>query len=182
MSTPTLVTERLRLEPVGLHHAPALQRHFADWEVIRHLAAVIPWPYPDDGMVFFLETDLLPRIAAGKTMAWAIVPKDHGEAVGLIEWRADPELEDDRGFWLARPFWGRGYVTEAVVAFQDFVFFECGVERLEVRTAVNNPGSRRVKEKTGAVVVDRVTCAHHDGDEAELWVVTKARWAELRGR
>ncbi len=181
MKTPTLISPRLVLEPVALEHARSLQPYFADYEVIRHLAAGVPWPYPDDGVETFFREVLLPDIQVGKAMAWALIPKDHGSAVGLLEWRCGGEAEDDRGFWLARPWWGRGLMTEAVTAFQDWVFFERGLDRLEVRNAVANVGSRRVKLKTGAQPLGRTACAHHEGDEAELWEVTRERWAALRG-
>ena len=141
----------------------------------------MPWPYPEDGVESFLRDVLLPNIDQGKAMAWALVPKEHGQAVGLLEWRRDDSAVDSRGFWLARAFWGQGLMTEAVTAFQDWVFTEGGETRLEVRNAVENVGSRRIKEKTGAVYLGRVGCAHHEGDEAELWEVTAERWRALRG-
>jgi len=182
MATPLLETDRLRLEPVSMHHAESLQSCFADYEVIKHLAVAVPWPYPDDGVASFFADVLLPNVAAGKAMAWALVPRSHGRAVGVLEWRCDPEMLDDRGFWLARSWWGQGLMTEAVTAFQDWVFFERGLDVLSVRNAVENIGSRRIKEKTGAVLVGRESCAHHEGDEAEVWEVRRERWAELRGR
>ena len=36
--TPTLQTERLILRPLALSDAPAIQRHFNNWNIIQHLA------------------------------------------------------------------------------------------------------------------------------------------------
>lgn len=177
---PTLKTDRLTLEPGSLDHAPRLQARFADYEVIKHLTQGVPWPYPEDGMVSFLRSFLFPRVADGRAMAWALVHPDHGP-IGLLEWRPDPSAIDDRGFWLGRAHWGQGYMTEAVTAFQDWLFFERGHDQLTVRNAVENVGSHRIKEKTGGVFKGLSHCAHHEGDVAELWQVTRASWAAARG-
>ena len=107
-ATPTLTTERLRLEPVGLEHAPSLQLHFADWAVIGKLLATVPWPYPDDGVKRFLVDDLLPLVQSGRAMAWALVLRETGEPIGLLEWRCAKDQRDHRGFWLAAAHHGKG--------------------------------------------------------------------------
>ncbi len=172
--------------PVGMQHAPALQRHFAHWHIIRHLSLVVPWPYPEDGVETYLRDSLLPAIAAGKTHSWALVPKNAnpgGEAVGLLDWRCAPDSTDHRGFWIAKEWQGQGLMTEAVIAFQDWVFFDRGIERLVVHSAVRNDASRRVKEKTGARVLGVVELAHHDGvTETFQWEITAESWRKVRGR
>ena len=52
--TPTLLTKRLILRPLTMSDAPAIQRHFNNWNIIQHLAQVVPWPYPEDGAVTFI--------------------------------------------------------------------------------------------------------------------------------
>ncbi|MCA9564974.1 MAG: GNAT family N-acetyltransferase [Myxococcales bacterium] len=186
VSTPTLNAKDVRLEPVSMAHTEALQPQFADWEIIRHLSAKVPWPYPSDGVAQFFESDLLPRIAAGKAHAWALIPKDAalnptGEAAGLLEWRCDPEATDQRGFWIGRAYQGRGLMTQAVAAFQDWIFLELEQPLLVMHSATRNTASARVKEKTGAEIVAVVELAHHEGvTETYRWELTKARWEEFR--
>ncbi len=55
MNTPTIQTSRLILRPLALSDAPAIQRHFNNWNIIRNLASVVPWPYPDDGAETFVR-------------------------------------------------------------------------------------------------------------------------------
>ena len=43
---PTLSTPRLTLRPLQLEDAPAIQALFPQWEIVRHLASRVPWPYP----------------------------------------------------------------------------------------------------------------------------------------
>lgn len=72
MDTPTLQTRRLVLRPLALSDAAAIQRHFNNWNIIKNLASVVPWPYPDDGAETFIKQQL-GRIAAGTEIyQWAI--------------------------------------------------------------------------------------------------------------
>lgn len=50
MSIPTLVTDRLILRGLSEDDAGAYERHFVDYEVIRHLSATAPWPHPEGGV------------------------------------------------------------------------------------------------------------------------------------
>lgn len=43
-------TKRLILKPLSLDDIPSYETHFIDYEVIRHLSAVVPWPYPRNGV------------------------------------------------------------------------------------------------------------------------------------
>jgi [ribosomal protein S5]-alanine N-acetyltransferase len=182
MKTPTLESPRLILRPVTMADAPAIQRYFSNWEVIQHLSTGVPWPYPDDGAESFLRDVCLPKMAAGDAMVWAIVLKGGpGEAVGLLDYKERDEGMGHRGFWLATHLHGQGYMTEAVVAFQDYVFLELGIERIIVMNARSNPGSRRIKEKTGARFLEEVEIPHRSGDGiGQRWEVTREAWAALQ--
>jgi [ribosomal protein S5]-alanine N-acetyltransferase len=179
----TLWTERLCLRAVGLRDAPAIQKHFNNWNIIRHLSTAVPWPYPKDGARRYLQDLVLPATEQGTMTNWAICLRESPESlIGLIGYRQPQEM-GDRGFWLAEPHWGTGLMTEAVVATQDHLFFEQGLGSIRMVTATDNPASQRVKEKSGAVRVGTTRCGHHEGgDDAEAWVVTRERWAAIRGR
>ncbi len=75
------------------------------------------------------------------------------EVVGVVEYRLSDDGDDNRGFWLAEPYWGCGYMTEAIVATQDYVFFELDKTRLIVMSAESNEGSRKVKMRCGAQLI-----------------------------
>lgn len=182
--TPVLETNRLILRPVTLGDAPALQGHFNDWEIIKNLSVQVPWPYPEDGALSFIGDNALPRMERGEALVWAIVPKESGqdEAVGIIDFRFEDDGQGNRGFWIARSCQGRGLMTEAIAAVNDFVFFQCGVERILVINAAGNAGSRRVKEKTGAIFLKFVEIEHNSGEKsAELWEVSAENWRKIRG-
>jgi len=179
MNTPTLQTSRLILRPLALSDAAAIQRQFNNWNIIQHLASVVPWPYPDDGAETFVELQL-GKIAAGEEIyQWVLVlrPGD-GQAIGNIHFRPESDApKGNRGFWLAEPYWNRGLMTEAITAVNDFAFRTLGIESFYVCNVVSNAASRRVKQKTGAEFVDYIELAHHNGQsKAEQWKVTRENW------
>jgi [ribosomal protein S5]-alanine N-acetyltransferase len=179
MDIPTIRTRRLILRPLALSDAPAIQRHFNNWNIVKNLAAVVPWPYPDDGAEFFIKLQA-EKIAAGEEIyQWALVLQTgDGEAIGNIRFVPGADVPTgNRGFWLAEPYWNRGLMTEAITAVNDFAFRTLGVESFYVSNAVSNAASRRVKQKTGAEFVGYIELAHHNGEsKAEKWKVTRESW------
>ena len=179
ITTPTLQTARLVLRPLALSDAPDIQRHFNNWNIIRHLARVVPWPYPDDGAETFIKFQL-EKIAAGEEIyQWVLTLRSgDGEAIGNIHFRPRAEsAKGNRGFWLAEPYWNQGLMTEAIVAVNDFAFTTLGLDSYYVCNAATNVASRRVKQKTGAEFVGYVELAHHEGQSrSERWRVTRENW------
>ena len=116
-------------------------------------------------------------------LVWAIAEKQgSGQLIGVIHYMAEDTGAGHRGFWLGGPWQGRGYMTEAVIAVQDYLFLELGLERVVVTNSVNNPASRRIKEKTGAKWLGRISFPHRDGcDESEAWEITREEWCRFRG-
>ena len=45
-----LHTPRLLLRPLQLSDAQQTQLLFPHWEIVKHLNAIVPWPYPADGV------------------------------------------------------------------------------------------------------------------------------------
>jgi [ribosomal protein S5]-alanine N-acetyltransferase len=183
METPTIQTERLILRPLALSDAPAIQRHFNNWNIIKNMATVVPWPYPDDGAETFVKQQV-EKIAAGEeTYQWVLVLRSGpGEAIGNIRFDARVDHpKGNRGFWLAEPYWNRGLMTEAVLSVNDFAFRTLGVESFHVCNVASNEASRRVKQKTGAEFAGYIELLHHNGQtRSEKWKVTRESWLGRR--
>ena len=177
MNFPTFTTERLILQEVTAEDIPAYQKHFVDYEVIRHLAATAPWPYPDDGVATFLSEFIFPNQGNNRWM-WGIFLKTNPEElIGAIElWR--PGKPENRGFWLGREYWNQGIMSEAVLPILDYAFTELGFEKLVFSNARGNLKSRRIKEKTGAKFLRTAPAEFVDKayDEQELWELTREDW------
>ena len=179
MDTPTLQTGRLILRPLALSDAPAIQRHFNNWNIIQNLTSVVPWPYPDDGAETFIKLQL-EKIAAGEQIyQWVLVLRSgDGQAIGNIHFRPGVDApKGNRGFWIAEPYWNEGLMTEAISSVNDFAFRTLAIESFYVCNVVSNVASRRVKQKTGAEFVGYIELAHHNGQsKSEKWIVTRESW------
>ncbi len=186
METPIIHTRRLVLRPLTLADAPAIQRHFNNWNIIRNLASVVPWPYPEDGAETFIRLQLA-KIAAGEEIyQWVLVLRSGGgEAIGNIHFRPQATHSENpkgnRGFWLAEPYWNQGLMTEAIAAVNDFAFETLGIDNFHVCNVATNAASRRVKQKTGAEFVGYIELPHHNGQSrSEKWKVTRENWLRQR--
>jgi [ribosomal protein S5]-alanine N-acetyltransferase len=177
-AVPSFYTSRLILQPPTLADAPAYERHFVDYEVISHLSAAVPWPYPRAGVAEYLGGFLIPQLGKDR-WAWGIFRKSEpGELIGCIDyWR--PGRPENRGFWLGRAFWGQGFMAEAVEATLDYAFRELGFDRLVFANAVGNARSRRIKERTGARLlrVEPSKFVNPAYAEHEVWELTRQEWS-----
>lgn len=177
MSTPTFETDRLILREVRISDAHSYQKYFNDYEVLKYLSANVPWPYPENGAEFYIKNMVIPN--QGKSRwDWGIFLKENpNELIGSIG-LFHPGIPENRGFWLARKFWGKGFMTEAVKPVMDFAFDVLNLDELIFANAVQNKASHRVKEKTGATLIEVRPGKYVDKNitEQEIWKLTKKDW------
>lgn len=180
--TPTLFGADILLRALTIADAPAIQKYFPHWAIVKNLSTRIPWPYPEDGAFQFLSQLVLPKIISGEMYGWAICEKKSpNHLIGAISYCSTEPRELQRGFWLAQEFQGRGYMTQAVCLVQDFLFFECSIPELYFMNAVENMASSRIKQKTGAIYVGPITFEHlSGGTDSELWKLTREDWMRFR--
>ena len=183
--TPSLETARLILKPLELADAEQIQILFPHWEIVRHLAAVVPWPYPADGALTYIRDIALPAVARGEEWHWTLRLKTApDQLIGGIGLKNSPKPgSENRGFWLALPFHGRGLMTEAADAVTDYWFNTLKFPVLRVPKAVANIASRRVSEKQGMRVVATEERDYVSGRMlAEIWELTADEWNRRRSR
>ena len=139
-----LETERLRLRPWREDDAEALFRYASDPLVGPAAGWAAHTSVEDSRNV--LRTILI------KPETWAVTVKGSDEPIGSVgifpghEPRQNGEYEI--GYWIARPFWGRGFAPECVRALLSY-YFAFGAERIWCAHAEGNDKSRRVIEKCG---------------------------------
>ena len=179
--TPTLETARLVLRPLEARDVAATQRIFPQWEVVRHLLAKVPWPYPDDGAATNMA-ECLEKRARGEQLYWAITLKGgDDELVGRIDLRRDSGDHEMRGFWLDPQVRGQGLMTEAADAVTTFAFEALGWPELWVTNAASNRGSHRIKEKQGFELMDVTRDQFVSGeDDKEIWRLRREDWLARR--
>ena len=84
--------------------------------------------------------------------AYAIVLKETGLPIGcvsLMDAREKKEDECELGFWLGRPYWNGGIMTEAVREMLRYGFEERKLSKIWCGYYEGNERSKRVQEKCG---------------------------------
>ncbi|HLG46476.1 MAG TPA: GNAT family N-acetyltransferase [Reyranella sp.] len=181
--TPTLASDRLALRPLRMEDAPVIQWRFPKWEIVRFLNGdSVPWPYPADGAAGHIAT-CLEAMARREKLHWSITLRGAlDEPIGRIDlWPDDGKSRDMRGFWLDPEHHGKGFMTEAAERATEFAFVELGWPYLWLSNDERNVASRRIKEKQGAILMDREPCRSVEGPGMrEVWRLDREAWLARR--
>jgi ribosomal-protein-alanine N-acetyltransferase len=139
-------TDRIAFRLVTPDHASDYHAMMADPEMGRHTD--IPCQPSEKQAASFVAW--MARLNANnKGRAWALTHE--GQVVGFMRLnRIDRrDLVATVGYELARPFWGRGLVTEALMSVVRHAHGPLNVHRLEATVFNGNPASARVLLKAG---------------------------------
>jgi len=171
-------TPRLLLRPGWHEDAAALHQAMADQGVVRNLSRA-PWPYQLSDAEHFLSLPIDPRhprlLVFSRTQG---APR----LVGGCGLAASNDDHAELGYWIARPYWGLGFATEAVSALVRAAR-AVGHRRLRARHAVDNPASARVLRKIGFRPTGDFTRVHSAarGEEVLTALFEDAGEADMRG-
>jgi RimJ/RimL family protein N-acetyltransferase len=144
-----LESQRLWLRWPTAADAGAIERLAGEREVAEHTAH-IPHPYPVGGAHDFILSTRRAN-AAGEALGLAIALKHKPTSlIGMIGLEGAGETVE-LGYWLGRPYWGAGLISEAVATLLDMVWLATDIEEIEASASLLNPRSRRVLERAGFV-------------------------------
>lgn len=146
--TKELKTERLTLRTLTLADATRFSLLSSDPGVAR-MTRGIPSPNPPiaaEGWILLRAA----RAPLGVEENFAIVLADEGliGAVGAFRGECGGKTGWEIGYWIGRPFWGRGFATEAVGALLDYMRRRA-MTPIHACHFADNPASGRVLEKLG---------------------------------
>ena len=147
IGTKTIQTKRLLLRPFQVEDAPAM---FKNWSSNAEVTKYLTWP-PHESVETTKKSHR--RWVDGYQnplqFKWAIVFDN--EVVGSIDVVHLEEKMDavEIGYALSRKCWGKGIMTEALVAVSRYLLEEAGCNRVAARHDVNNPASGKVMQKAG---------------------------------
>jgi ribosomal-protein-alanine N-acetyltransferase len=142
----TITTGRLLLRAPRLADAPAIFETYArDPQVTRYLVWE-PHANVHETEQFLSYCELL--WATGKDFPYAITLNDADQLIGMFGLHL-MDMKCEVGYALARPYWGQGYMTEALRTVIDWAFTEPEFYRVQAFCDVDNLASARVMEKAG---------------------------------
>ncbi len=174
----TIRTERLVLRPLELSDAARISAFTRDWDVARMVSS-IPFPQPTISVEGYLLIEQARRPLA-RDYTFAIELPGEG-LIGIVG--AHVRGRDyqghfvEIGYWIGKPFWGKGYATEAASAAADFAA-SLGRGPVMARHFADNPASGRVLEKVGFVYNGERNdgfARAHGGTAPSLFMERKAR-------
>ena len=118
-------TERILLRPWQDSDAETLFKYASDPDVGPRAG----WP-PHKSVEESLE--IIRTVFSAEGM-WAVIWRETGEAIGCVGYlpvsASNQKIAEDQvevGYWIARPFWGKGICTEALQMVIDYCFNEKG--------------------------------------------------------
>ena len=149
--TLSMETPRLRLRRFTMDDADAM---FRNWAGDAQVTKFLTWPaHADADISRMVLADWIEAYERPDWYQWAIELRELGEPIGSLSVvRLDEQVDEcELGWYVGRPWWGRGIVAEAGEAVLRFLFEEVHANRVAARHAVGNPNSGRVMQKLGMV-------------------------------
>jgi RimJ/RimL family protein N-acetyltransferase len=145
---PTLQTQHLILRPFNLFDAPEVQRLAGDRDIAA-MTLLIPHPYADGMAEEWIKAH--PKaFEEGISINFAVVLRKDEKLCGAIGLGIDKKNSNaELGYWIGKPYWGRGYCTEAAKAILKYGFEVIGLNRIYATHFPHNPASGRVMQKIG---------------------------------
>jgi len=124
-----------------------------DWAISRWIPP-IPHPYGDeDARDFISEAQTL--VDQEREYQLAITRRSDGALMGTVGLHVASRSIPELGYWLGKPFWGKGYATEAA---QGMIGFAggLGLATLMARVFDGNDASAHVLANTGFALTETV--------------------------
>ena len=149
-AVPCFITENLILRPWDLDDVGDLYKYASD-PCIGLSAGWKPHRSVEESREVIENVFMKPGI-------YAIIYKPTNEVIGSIGLHAgnkesrglgNDEKQGEIGYWLAKPYWGNGFMVEAAKPLIEFGFFDLELNRMWIAYFDGNNRSMRVAEKLG---------------------------------
>jgi [ribosomal protein S5]-alanine N-acetyltransferase len=145
-----VVNSQVHLSDFCPSDKPVLLEHLNDRDIYEG-TLWIPFPYTEndaDEWLAFVE-----KIAQeqGQSVHFAIRSANDSliGSCGFDGFQIGKSHRAEVGYWLAKPFWGRGIMTVVVQRACQHAFQEFGLAKITSHVFTHNPASARVLEKCG---------------------------------
>ena len=112
--------------------------------VTEYISARLPQPYTKEAAAWWIST--------GSTIGIVKAIANNGVLVGSISaivGEFERQKSAEIGYWLAKPFWGQGFASQALAEFSKTIFQNTDIVRLYAPVFEGNVASARVLEKCG---------------------------------
>ena len=174
-----LETPRFILRPWREEDAPALYSYASD-PLVGPAAGWLPHTSVEN------SRELIQTVLS-EPDTFAVVLRGAGGPIGSVgvfptalpEGKGEPEI----GYWIGRPYWGRGLIPEAVRELQRYCFEDKAARRVWCGHFPGNEKSRRVIEKCGFTYVCQGPPQKWPSGEERgslMYSLSRAEWERAR--
>ena len=140
----------LSLKTFSTKHKVSLVNCLNSPNVTRFLSSRIPSPYTEDDAIWWIEhgskNGIIRAVEVDVKFAGCV-----GAEPGQFEYAYAAEV----GYWLAEPFWGKGYASKALALLIDEVQNTSEIVRLHASVFEGNQASCKVLENCGFILEGR---------------------------
>ena len=179
----TLYTKRLILRRWEESDAEEMFKYASDPDV----GPITGWPVHKD-----IEESrfVISNVLQGKE-AYAICLKEDNKAIGSIELKlgdkadlCEGDNECELGYWLGKPFWGKGIMPEAARELIRHGFEDCRYSKIWCGYYDGNSKSKRAQEKIGfkfqGIKENVDVPLMHEKRNVNVSLMTKEDWSEMK--
>jgi RimJ/RimL family protein N-acetyltransferase len=152
MNKDSIITDRLILRTLDERDAEAITA-LADNYKVAVMLSRLPYPYKIEHARDFIAW--AGKQPADERVFGLYLKGDRETFIGVASCERREDDVPELGYWLGEPYWGKGYMSEAVRAVVAEAFTRARHGRLVSGCRLQNLASRRILEKTGFEHVGR---------------------------
>ena len=144
------VNSQIHLSEFTPSDQAACVEHLKEMEIYHHTLR-IPYPYTESSFQEWLEIVARTTQQQGRAVHWAL-RNEEGLLIGgsgFDDFQLGTSHRAEIGYWLAKPYWGRGIMTAVVRRLCELAFTEFGLVKITAGVFAGNAASARVLEKCG---------------------------------
>ncbi len=161
---PELISQRLRLAELSASDIPAIVL-YAGNSKIAATTLNLPHPYTEKDAVYWLNM-AHQGFRSGHQHIFGIYLKATNEFIGGMGLHLNHIHENaEVGYWIAEPFWGKGYCSEALRQVLDYGFNQLKLHKIYARHLIGNPASGKVMIKNGMILEGELVDHYKKGNE-----------------
>ena len=144
---PRLETERLVLREITHDDTASIFLNFSNPEIARWF---FEQPHTEIEQTKKFVDQFIADFQKGKGLTWAIMLKGNSQCIGTCGFgEVEFGLRGEIGFDLAIKYWGKGFMSECLVAILEYSFSVLRLKKVEAHTYLDNFGARHLLEKLG---------------------------------
>lgn len=145
-----IVSEQIHLSEFQPADQAACLEHLREKEIYDRTLR-IPYPYTEADFLQWLQIVEKTTKEQGRAVHWAI-RNEQGALIGgcgFDSLEIGTSHRAEIGYWLAKPYWGRGIMTAVVRRLREIGFAEFGLVKITAHVFADNAASAKVLEKCG---------------------------------